>query len=133
MEITFLGSANAFAAEGRYWSSFIVDGKYQFDAPPTLLPHLKQLGVSLPDIEVIFITHQHADHIGGLEELALTNTYAFADPETGKGFKPQIISSINVLVNLWDTSLKGGMGAIQGRHALLQDYFFILALKLDKR
>jgi ribonuclease BN (tRNA processing enzyme) len=75
------------------------------------------------------VTHQHADHIGGLEELALSNTYLFADAESGKGFKPQIISSINVLVNLWDTSLKGGLGAIQGRHALLQDYFFILSLK----
>lgn len=80
-------------------------------------------------IRRIFVTHQHADHIGGLEELALNNTYLHADPKTGKGFKPQIISSINVLVNLWDTSLKGGLGAIQGRHALLQDYFFILALK----
>ncbi|MCH8968755.1 MAG: MBL fold metallo-hydrolase [Planctomycetes bacterium] len=89
--------------------------------------------INYPAIRRIFISHQHADHIGGLEELALTNTYAFADPEARKGFKPQIISSINVLVNLWDTSLKGGMGAIQGRHALLQDYFFILALKLDKR
>ena len=75
MELTFLGSANAFAAEGRYWSSFIVNGKYQFDAPPTLLPHLKQLGVSLPDIEVIFITHQHGDHFVGLPFLMLEYVY----------------------------------------------------------
>jgi ribonuclease BN (tRNA processing enzyme) len=80
-------------------------------------------------IRRIFITHQHADHIGGLEELALTNAYLFKDADTGKGFKPQIISTMNILVNLWDTSLKGGLGAIQGRHALLQDYFFILPLK----
>ena len=75
MELTFLGSANAFAAEGRYWSSFIVNGKYVFDAPPTLLPHLKQLGVSLPDIEVIFITHQHGDHFVGLPFLLLEYVY----------------------------------------------------------
>ncbi len=75
MNLTFLGSANAFAAEGRYWSSFIVDGKYQFDAPPTLLPHLKQLGVSLLDIEVIFITHQHGDHFVGLPFLMLEYVY----------------------------------------------------------
>ena len=75
MELTFLGSANAFAAQGRYWSSFIVDGKYVFDAPPTLLPHLKQLGVSLPDIDVIFITHQHGDHFVGLPFLMLEYVY----------------------------------------------------------
>ena len=75
MELTFLGSANAFAAEGRYWSSFIVNGKYVFDAPPTLLPHLKQLGVSLPDIEVIFITHHHGDHFVGLPFLMLEYVY----------------------------------------------------------
>ena len=75
MEVSFLGSANAFAAEGRYWSSFIVDGKYQFDAPPTLLPQLKRLGVSLPEIEVIFITHFHGDHFVGLPFLLLEYTY----------------------------------------------------------
>lgn len=75
MELTFLGSANAFAAGGNYWSSFIVDGKYQFDAPPTLLPHLKRLGISLPDIEVIFITHGHGDHFVGLPFLMLEYVY----------------------------------------------------------
>ncbi len=85
--------------------------------------------IHYPAIRRIFVTHQHADHIGGLEELAMMNTYTFEDSQSGKGFKPQIISAMNVLVNLWDSSLKGGMGAIQGRHAILQDYFFILSLK----
>lgn len=78
-------------------------------------------------IRRLFITHQHADHIGGIEELAFNNT--FVHPGTDKPFKPQIISSINILVNLWDTSLKGGMSPMPGRYALLQDYFFILALR----
>lgn len=75
MEITFLGSSNAFAAEGRYWSSFVVDQKYVFDAPPTLLPHLKRIGVPLPDIEVVFITHLHGDHFVGLPFLFLEYVY----------------------------------------------------------
>lgn len=82
-----------------------------------------------PAIRRIFITHAHADHIGGLEELAMMNTYFHADSDRGKPFKPQIISSLSILVNLWDHSLKGGLGVQAGRYVLLQDYFFILAIQ----
>jgi len=75
MEITFLGSSNAFAAEGRYFSSFLVDGKYLFDAPPTLLPQIKQLHVPLTDIEVVFLTHHHGDHFMGMPFLFLEYMY----------------------------------------------------------
>lgn len=85
--------------------------------------------INYPAIRKVFITHQHADHIGGLEEMAMMNTYAYADPATDKPFKPQIISSVSILVNLWDQSLKGGMGACAGRYAMLQDYFFIFAIR----
>jgi ribonuclease BN (tRNA processing enzyme) len=80
MEISFLGSSNAFASEGRYWSSFIVNGKYQFDCPPTLLPQLKQMGVPLDEIEVIFISHFHGDHFVGLPFLLLE--YMYMTPRT---------------------------------------------------
>ncbi len=75
MELTFLGSGNAFASGGRYWSSFLVDRQYLFDAPPTVLPHLKRLGVSLPNLEVIFLSHRHGDHFMGLPFLLLEFVY----------------------------------------------------------
>lgn len=80
MEVSFLGSSNAFASEGRYWSSFIVDHKYQFDCPPTLLPQLKRLNVALDEIEVIFISHHHGDHFVGLPFLLLE--YCYMTPRT---------------------------------------------------
>jgi len=79
-------------------------------------------------IHRVFVTHQHADHIGGLEEMALMNRYFYRDLERSKPYKGQIVSAASILIDLWDTSLKGGLRAMAGRFALLQDYFFILAL-----
>ncbi len=70
LELTFIGTGNAFAPT-RYWSSFLVNGRYLFDAPPTALPHLKKLGKDPRDIEVIFISHFHGDHYFGLPFLLL--------------------------------------------------------------
>ena len=84
--------------------------------------------INYPAIHRVFVTHTHADHIGGLEEMGLMNAYVYGDHAGGRHYKPQIISSLSILINLWDCSLKGGMSAMTGRYALLQDYFFILAL-----
>ena len=71
LELSFLGSGNAFTAGGRYWSSFLLNGRYLLEAPPTLLPHLKRLGVPPADIRAVFISHFHADHFLGLPFLFL--------------------------------------------------------------
>jgi ribonuclease BN (tRNA processing enzyme) len=70
IDLTFIGTGNAFAPT-RYWSSFLANDRYLFDAPPTLLAHLKKLGKSPNDIEVVFISHFHADHFFGLPFLFL--------------------------------------------------------------
>lgn len=70
VDITFIGTGNAFAPT-RYWSSFLVNDRVLFDAPPTLLAHLKRLRKDPGDIEVIFISHFHGDHYFGLPFLLL--------------------------------------------------------------
>lgn len=75
LTLSFLGSGNAFTAGGRYWSGFLVNGRYLFDAPPTLLPHLKRLGLPLAELRVIFLTHFHGDHFLGLPFLFLEYRY----------------------------------------------------------
>lgn len=70
LELTFLGSGNAFVGD-RYWSSFVLNRRYIFDAPPTLLPHLNKLGIPTLGIAAVFITHFHADHFFGLPFLFL--------------------------------------------------------------
>jgi ribonuclease BN (tRNA processing enzyme) len=70
LELAFLGSGNAFA-NGRYWNSFLLNRRYLFEAPPTVLPHLKKMEFPLEDIEVAFVSHFHADHFFGLTFLLL--------------------------------------------------------------
>lgn len=153
LTMTFLGVGSAFAKRN-YQSNVLVEVweqgpenqsipddtlliDYGTTGPQALYQLMQQPGfeylannktINYPAIHRVFITHQHADHIGGLEEMALMNAYYYADRKTGKPHKPQIISSLSILLNLWDHSLKGGLSAMAGRYALLQDYFFILAL-----
>ena len=70
LELSFLGSGNAFAPL-RYWSSFLLNGRYLFDCPPTALAHLKKMGKPPEDIRAVFISHFHADHFFGLPFLLL--------------------------------------------------------------
>ncbi len=70
LDILFLGSGNAFAA-GRYWNSFLLNGRYLFDASPIALPHLKKSEVDTAEIDAIFISHFHGDHYLGLPFLLL--------------------------------------------------------------
>ncbi len=74
LELTFLGAGNAFAGD-RYWSSFVLNRRYLFDAPPTVLPHLNKLGIPTLGIAAVFITHFHADHFFGLPFLFLDYEY----------------------------------------------------------
>ena len=79
IDLTFIGTGNAFAPT-RYWSSFLANGRILFDAPPTLLPHLKKLKQDPGEIEVIFVSHFHGDHYFGLPFLLLE--YAELAPRT---------------------------------------------------
>jgi ribonuclease BN (tRNA processing enzyme) len=71
LDLLFLGSGNGFSSANRYWSSFLAAGRILFDAAPTVLPHLKRAEISANDIDVIFISHFHADHLFGLPFLFL--------------------------------------------------------------
>jgi ribonuclease BN (tRNA processing enzyme) len=71
VEIAFLGTGNAFAAEGRAFSSVLLDGRFLFDCGPTVLQQLRKLDIASDAIEVVMISHFHADHYFGLPFLLL--------------------------------------------------------------
>jgi ribonuclease Z len=64
-ELTFLGTGNFLAPPGRYWNSFVLDGTVLVEPSPTALPHLRRCGFAVDSIEVVVISHFHADHCFG--------------------------------------------------------------------
>jgi ribonuclease BN (tRNA processing enzyme) len=79
LDLLFLGSGNAFGAQGRAFSSFLLNGRYLFDCGPTVLQQLRKTGVSHQDIDAVFISHFHADHFFGLPFLFLASRYEGRD------------------------------------------------------
>ena len=66
----FLGTGN-FLARDRYWNSFVLDGHLLVEPAPTAGPHLRRVGISASDIDVVAISHFHADHTFGWPFLLL--------------------------------------------------------------
>ena len=75
LDLLFLGSGNAFGAQGRAFSSFLLNGRYLFDCGPTVLQQLRKARVSHTDIDAAFISHFHADHFFGMPFLFLASRY----------------------------------------------------------
>lgn len=64
-ELTFLGTGNFLAPPGRYWNSFVMDANVLVEPCPTSLPHLRKCGFDPASIDVVVISHFHADHCFG--------------------------------------------------------------------
>ena len=60
----------------------------------------------LEKIDSIFITHIHADHVGGLEEIAFMTRFA---PNL---HKIKLYAPVDVLRDLWESTLKGGLESL---------------------
>ena len=75
LKITTLSTmlANRGIGEWGYSALVEVDGKkILFDTgnkPETVLKNVKELGIDLSDVEDVFLSHNHGDHIGGLVTL----------------------------------------------------------------
>lgn len=122
LSLFFLGSGSAFTKKNFQNNLIIIKGNdHVLIDCGTLCPFaFSTFNSKITDIENILITHSHADHIGGLEEVALMNMYVTKR-------RPKMIITNEYKKILWNNSLKGGL-SVRGEDGMRQkmnfdDYF----------
>lgn len=120
LQIQMIGTGSAFAK--RYFNNnaiVSVDGfRLLIDCGITAPQALYQLGVSLPDLDGIIITHIHGDHVGGLEEIAFRMKYVHQR-------KLNLFLPSSIAKPLWETTLRGGMEEQSSGCNSLDCYFHV--------
>ena len=69
MEVTFLGSGDAFSSGGRFHTCIMVKSqtkRFLIDCGASALIAMKKSNVAPNDIDMIFLSHLHGDHFGGI-------------------------------------------------------------------
>jgi ribonuclease BN (tRNA processing enzyme) len=78
LRVTFLGTADAYSAEGRHMAAYLLEhggGTLLLDCGPTILASLNRHAVSAEPVDAVLISHFHGDHIAGLPFLFLHLMY----------------------------------------------------------
>lgn len=124
LQLVFAGVGSAFTKNQYQTNLLIIKGEDHLliDCGTKCTQSLFEMGLPITAIENILITHSHADHIGGLEEIALLGRYV-----TKK--KPKIVINEVYQHILWDMSLRGGAAyneEICGDILSFKDFFEVI-------
>ncbi|HRX14795.1 MAG TPA: MBL fold metallo-hydrolase [Spirochaetota bacterium] len=103
LQLFFVGTGSAFTKFNYQTNLLIIKGDDHLlvDCGTKCPQAFNDLGSSITEVQNFLITHSHADHIGGLEEVALMNKYV-----TKK--KPVMTINETYQYILWEMSLRGG-------------------------
>lgn len=128
LTLYFLGCGSAFAKTLYQNNAVIIKGNTSiFIDFGTRAPEaLSRLELNVSNIDNLILTHSHADHIGGVEEIALMNRYFYNK-------KPKLYITRLYKDILWNESLAGGCKYSErnnGEFLKLEDFF---ELKFPKK
>jgi len=127
LELTFIGSGSAFSKVFYQNNLLIVKGDSHLlvDCGTRAPEALARLGLSVGAIRNYLITHTHADHIGGLEEIMLVNRYGFKQ-------KASMVVTEKLRRILWSMSLRGGASyneSREGKPLAFEDFWDVITPK----
>ena len=83
IEVTFLGTGSAMPPRDRGNTTFTVRTEnllFLADAGPSVFGDLQRAGIEPAQIDAIFLSHGHADHVLGFPQLALLQKFITKDP-----------------------------------------------------
>jgi len=122
MKLQFLGSGGAFSPISIGNSNLLLtseSGKRLLVDFGTTAPYVlrDEMGIPFADIDGVYVSHCHSDHIGGLEQFAFSRY--FIPPRV----RPKLFGVPEIFDELWNRSLRGGLDSVQGKMMTLTDYF----------
>ncbi len=151
MKIRIIGCGNAFSYIN-FNQSFVLEEngrRMLIDCGSRVPLALINAGVKPAEIDTIYISHAHADHIGGLEEIAFSlydwvrrprswDDYAamakrdyFEPGVTYAAYAPKLIANEKLLEELWNYSLRGGLDSMEGFDSTLETFFQPVPVKAN--
>ncbi len=124
VRLQMVGTGSAFAKAYFNNSALVFDGDFalMIDFGFTAPYSLHRIGFPLDRINGVLITHLHADHIGGLEELSFQMKYVYRK-------KLKLLVPEDLMFPLWEHSLKAGIESPKEGITGLHDLFDVVPLR----
>lgn len=126
--VIFLGTGSSFTLKNYQTNMLLVmDNGYKLllDCGSDVRHALKtHADLTYLDIDGVYVSHLHADHIGGLEWLAFACKF---DPR--RKAKPDLWVSRFLVDDLWNRSLSGGLASLQNETNTLDTYFNVKVIE----
>ncbi len=120
MKLTFAGVGSAFTTSDYWQTMFLLEAdngkKMLIDCGSDARFALGELGVGPTDLDAVYVSHLHADHIGGLEWLAFCTYFP-------KAPRPHLYMMRDLMTEAWFDTLQGGLKSVQGKDCTLTDFF----------